>query len=62
MIKTTQKANAFTIEGYNDQSKPCLKDGCKGQLEPTVNANLGRCNKCGEFFSWSHFKSWNGLK
>jgi len=60
MAKTAQKyplkPEPFTSRGYNDRAKPCLKRGCKGQVEPTWNANVGKCNKCGEKFSWSRFK------
>jgi len=62
MAKTAQKyplkSDAFTIEGYNDRAKPCpYRDrNCKGQVEPTRNANVGKCNKCGEKFSWFCFK------
>ena len=46
------KPDAFTIEGYNDRPKPCPQQNCKGQVEPTFNANIGQCNECGEKFSW----------
>ena len=50
------KPDTFTIKGYNDRPKPCLERGCKGQVEPTRNANIGKCNKCGKTFGWSHLK------
>lgn len=45
--------NAFTVVGYNDGPKPCPEKGCEGQVQPTANANVGECNKCGTTHSWS---------
>ena len=50
------KPKGFTLGGYNDRPKPCLTPGCNGQVEPTRNANVGKCNKSRETFSWSRFK------
>ncbi len=45
----------FTLKGYNDRPKPCPRRRCRGKVEPTWNANVGRCNTCGEQFTWSLF-------
>ena len=39
-----KRKSCFTIEGYNDKSKPCLKKKCKGKVKPTWDANVGQCN------------------
>ncbi len=54
MKKIRKKKSAFTRKGYNDRSKPCPFGICKGKIEPTRNANVGKCNRCGKKISWSH--------
>jgi len=48
--------SAFTLKGYNDKPKPCLKKGCTGEVCPTWNANVGVCNKCKSRVSWSDYE------
>ena len=50
-----KKRSPFTMEGYNDRAKPCPKKKCKGMVQPTWNANVGKCDACGERFGWSDF-------
>jgi len=49
--------DAFTWENFNDRPKPCPKKKCDGMVEPTWNANIGECNKCGEKVAWGHLLS-----
>ncbi len=42
----------FTFKGYNDEPKPCQKAECVGMVQSTWNANIGKCDKCGEKYSW----------
>ena len=55
MSEDTISKGSFTVSGYNDEPKPCPKRKCKGQVRPTFNANVGKCDKCGETFAWSRF-------
>lgn len=57
MEKDPLKQGKFTVKRYNDASKPCITEGCKGLIKPTFNANVGKCDTCGEQFSWSELPS-----
>ena len=48
----------FTVEGYNDQPKPCQERTvkgrkCSGTVRPTVNADMGRCDRCQAHVPWT---------
>lgn len=47
--------DAFTFPGLNDTAKPC-PEGCGGLVQPTINANVGECDKCGTKYSWGKLK------
>jgi len=48
--------SSFTVVGYNDGPKPCPEAGCKGQVQSTANANVGKCDTCGTTHNWSDFR------
>ncbi len=48
----------FTVEGYNDQPKPCQErtvkgQQCSGTVRPTWNANMGKCDRCLAQVPWT---------
>jgi len=43
----------FTLRKYNDAVKPCIEEGCKGLVKPTFNTDVGKCDTCGQKFSWT---------
>ena len=46
--------NDFTDKGYNDKPVLCINRWCKGKIHPTWNANIGKCDACGEKFAWGY--------
>lgn len=49
----TKKKSRFERKGYNDRAKPCPFGNCKGKIKPTLNANVGKCDRCGKTISWA---------
>lgn len=48
----------FTVEGYNDKPKPCQEQTvkgrkCAGTVRPTMNADMGRCDRCQTRVPWT---------
>lgn len=55
---TTHQPSDFTLEGYNDQPKPCQEttvegQQCVGTVRPTWNANMGTCDRCQARVPWA---------
>lgn len=60
LIKAGSLTSDFTVEGYNDKPKPCPKKRkgrkCKGMVQPTWNANVGKCDKCQSIVAWNEYE------
>ena len=54
MNQATKNESIFTIEGLNDKPKPCPRDRCKGSVQPTANANVGKCDVCETRYNWAN--------
>lgn len=57
--QTREIMGDFEVAGYNDTEKRCPVAGCSGMVQPTMEANTGKCDVCLEWIDWSHFTKKN---
>lgn len=55
MVNEDCLEQAFTLSDFNDAPQPCFEQRCSGMVEPTVNANLGRCTGCAKVYNWEDY-------
>ncbi len=51
----TFEPNNLIVKGYNDRPKPCPIRRCQGMVMPTMNVNVGVCEKCKTRIPWRYY-------